>query len=67
MNDDILAKNLKGLYELIINSNFNKLKKLTPYLHTVIHHLPVFFENENYKNIDIFNLQGKLIIIILLK
>ena len=34
MNDDILAKNLKGLYELIINSNchhkpiYNRFQKL---------------------------------------
>ncbi len=58
MNEDILDRNLKGLYEMIINSNFTNLKKLTPYLHTVIHHLPVFYKNENFKNIDLFNLQG---------
>ena len=52
-----LAESLNEFYVFCRELNSPYLQKLTPYLHTVVYHLPVILDI--HPNINMFNLQGK--------
>lgn len=56
INIESLTNSLKCFFNILKDSHFESCLNLTPYLHILIHHLPVFLEI--YGDIDIFNLQG---------
>ena len=53
---DTLTSSLKYFFHILKVHRFESCLNLTPYLHTLIHHLPVFLEIHG--DLDIFNLQG---------